>query len=217
MTMRDYRGCVAVAAALVLAGCGGGGESGSADGKAVALTLKQVRGTVPDVEAMRGWKTILRPVAVEMDDLYRSQACPIKGNAGCENSRFFGSSAFLDRETGAHVSFQIIAYDSEQSAREGYDALWDGYYNRRAGAKAKPFELGPVGDESDARLGIVGFKGEAGAVTQTRVGTTVLVTETAAGEKGGVDEDSARDLTAVIAERARQAQDGDTPSAALDD
>ncbi|WP_346162379.1 hypothetical protein [Streptomyces bangladeshensis] len=214
--MRKNRWCVAVTAALLLAGCGGGAESDSGDGKAVALTKEQVRETLPDGEAMPGWKESARPTAVEMDRLYRSQACPVKDNAGCDNSRFYGASTFRHDDTAATVTFLIIAYDSEQAAREAYDVLWDGYYGKRAGQRARTFGIGPIGDERDARFGSSGFRGEPGAVTQTRVGTTLLWTEAASTEKGGIDEDDVRDLTAVLAERARQAQNGDAPSAALD-
>ncbi|MEU6103586.1 hypothetical protein [Streptomyces flaveolus] len=218
MVVKTYRWCAAIAAALLLAGCGGGAESdsGSGSGKAVALTKEQVRETLPDGEAMADWTESARSTVVDMDKLYRSQACPIKGNAGCENSRFFGASTFRHTDDAATVTFLIIAYDSEQAAREAYDVLWDGYYSKRAGQRAKTFSLGPVGDERDARFGSSGFRGEPGAVTQTRVGTTLLWTEAAAAGKGGIDEDGVRDLATVLAERARQAQNGDAPSAALD-
>jgi hypothetical protein len=216
MAMRNYRWCVAIAAALLLTGCGGEGESGSGNGKAAALTKGQVRQTLPDGEAMKGWKESARPTAVEMDKLYRSQACPIKDNAGCEDSRFYGASTFRHDGDAATVSFLIIAYDSEQAARKAYDVLWDGYYGKRAGQRAKTFGLGPIGEERDARLGSAGYNGEPGAVTQTRVGTTLLWTETASANKGGIDEDQVRDLATVLAERARQAQNGDVPSAALE-
>ncbi|WP_232839011.1 hypothetical protein [Streptomyces triticisoli] len=213
--MRNYRWYAAAAAALLLTGCGGGAESDSGTGKAVALTKEQVRETLPDGEAMTGWEESARPTAVEMDKLYRSQACPIKGNAGCENSRFYGASTFRHDDNAATVTFLIIAYDSEQATREAYDVLWDGYYGKRAGQRAKTFGLGPIGEERDARFGSSGFRGEPGAVTQTRVGTTLLWTEAASAGKGGIDEDGVRDLATVLAKRAQQAQNGDAPSAAL--
>ncbi|MEW2260663.1 hypothetical protein [Streptomyces sp. NPDC047869] len=209
---------MAIAAALLLAGCGDGAESDSENAKAVPLTKEQVRETLPDGEAMTGWKESARPTAVEMDKLHRSQACPIKDNAGCENSRFYGASTFRHDDNAATVTFLIIAYDSEQAAREAYDVLWDGYYGKRAGQRARTFGIGPIGDERDARFGSSGFHGEPGAVTQTRVGTTLLWTlaDSADKDKRGIDEDAVRDLTTVLAKRARQAQNGDAPSAALD-
>jgi hypothetical protein len=215
MTMKNYRWCAAIAAALLLAGCGGSAESDSGKGKAAVLRKEQVRQTLPDGEAMTGWTESAQPTAVEMDKVYRSQACPIKGNAGCEDSRFYGASTFRHNDNAATVTFLIIAYDSEQAAREAYDVLWDGHYGKRAGQRAKTFGLGPIGDERDARFGTSGFHGEPGAVTQTRVGTTLLWTLAASAGKGGIDEDGVRDLATVLAERARQAQNGGTPSAAL--
>ncbi|KAF3470010.1 hypothetical protein [Streptomyces sp. Tu 3180] len=215
MAMRNYQWCVAAAAVLLLAGCGGA-KSDSGTGKAVTLTKEQVRQTLPDGEAMTGWKESARPTAVEMDKLYRSQACPIKDNAGCENSRFYGASTLRHHDNAATVTFLIIAYDSEQAARKAYDVLWDGYYGKRAGQRAKRFGLGPIGDERDARFGSSGFRGEPGAVTQTRVGTTLLWTLAASANKDGIDENGVQDLATVLAKRAQQAQNGDTPSAALD-
>lgn len=217
MVMRNDRWCAAVAAVLLLAGCGGGTESDSEHGETAALTKEQVRETLPDGEAMTGWKESARPTAVEMDELYRSQACPIKDNAGCENSRFYGASTFRHGDNAADVTFLITAYDSEQAAQEAYDVLWDGYYGNRAGERAETFSLGATGDERDARFGSSGFRGEPGAVTQTRVGTTLLWTLTASADKGGIDEDGVRDLATVLAKRAQQAQNGEAPSAALGD
>ncbi len=214
MIMRNYRWCAATAAALLLTACGGAEHDGG-KGRPAVLTKEQVRQTLPDGEAMTGWRESARPTAVAMDKLYRQQACPIKDNAGCEGSRFYGVSTFQHDDSAANVSFLIVAYDSEQAAVEAYEVLWDGYYSKRVGQESKPFTLGPIGDERDALLGTAGFHGEPGTVTQTRVGTTLLWTEAASAGKGGVDEDGTRDLAAVFAERAQQAQNGDAPSAAL--
>ncbi|NYV74590.1 hypothetical protein [Streptomyces sp. UH6] len=215
MIMRIHRWCVATAAALLLTGCSDG-ESDSTAGKAAPLTQEQVRKTLPDNEAMAGWKQSVRPTALEMDKLYRSQACPIKGNAGCEDARFFGASTFERKDPFASVTFQVVAYDSEQAAQDAYAVLWDGYYGNQAGRKAKTLELGPIGDENEARLGTSGFNGEPGAVTQTRVGTTLLWTMESAAHKGDIDADSVRDLATMLAERSQQAQNGDEPSATLE-
>ncbi|MEU4142941.1 hypothetical protein [Streptomyces parvulus] len=215
MVMRKWWG-TATAAALLLTGCGGGAEADNAsDDKAAVLSEDEVRDVLPDDEAMPGWKQSARPTAVAMNDLYRREACPIKGNAGCEESRFFGASAFRHDETAAYVSFLAVAYDSEAAAERAYDVLWDGYYGKKAGPRARTLELGPLGDERDARFGTSGLNGEPGAVTQTRVGTALLWAEAASAGKGGVDEDIVRDLATVLADRSRQAQNGDAVSASL--
>lgn len=215
--MRNDRWFLAIAAALLLAGCGGGTQIDTGNGKAVALTKAQVQKTLPDGGAMTGWKASVRPAAVKMNKLYRSAACPIKDNAGCENSRFYGTSAFRRDDSAAVATFLIVAYDSERAAGEAYDVLWN-YYGKRTGQRARTFSLGPVGEKRDARIGPFGFHGEPGTITQARVGTTLLWTitdSTNKDKKDAVTEDSARDLATVLAERARQAQNGDTPSATL--
>ncbi|MFF7969470.1 hypothetical protein ACFZC3_29510 [Streptomyces sp. NPDC007903] len=214
--MRNDRRFVAIAAALLLAGCGGGAEIDNGNGKPVALTKEQVRQTLPDGGAMTGWKASARPTTIETNKLYRSMACPIKDNAGCENSRFFGASTFRRDDSAANATFMIIAYDSEQAAREAYDVLWS-YYGKRAGQRAKPFSLGPIGEKRDARFGSSGFHGELSTITQAQVGTTLLwtVVDSTDKHKKAVTEDGARDLATVLAKRSRQAQNGDAPSAAL--
>ncbi|WP_405558474.1 hypothetical protein [Streptomyces sp. NBC_01171] len=216
--MRNDRWFVAIAAALLLAGCGGGGDTqiDTENGKAVALTKEQTRKTLPDGGAMTGWKASARPTTVKMNKLYRSAICPIKDKASCENSRFYGTSTFRRDDSAATATFLIVAYDSEQAAREAYDVLWN-YYGKRTGQRARTFSLGPIGEKRDARIGPSGFHGEPSTITQARVGTTLLwtMTDSMDKDKNAVTEDSARDLATVLAKRARQAQNGDTPSATL--
>ncbi|WP_242625767.1 hypothetical protein [Streptomyces sp. BK022] len=213
--MRNVRWFVAIAAAL-LAGCSGGTQIDTGNGKAVALTKAQVQQTLPDGGAMTDWKASSQPAAVKMNKLYRSAVCPIKDNAGCENSRFYATSVFRRDDGAAATTFLIVAYDSGQAAREAYDVLWT-YYGRRTGQRATTFSLGPIGEQRDARIGSAGFYGEPGTITQTRVGTTLLwtMTDSTDKNKNAVTEDNARHLATMLARRARQAQNGDTPSAAL--
>ncbi len=213
MTMKSYRWCAGIAALWLLTACGGGADSGGA----TALTKEQAQQALPDRQAMTGWDEQADPLALKMERLHREQVCPGKDNPGCENARYYGTSVFQRDEKPTRVTFLIITYDSEESAGKAYYVLWDEYYSDRAGPKARTFDLGPVGDERDARFGTSGFKGEPGAVAQARVGTVVLWTLAAGLVKGGLKEDEVRDLTEVFAQRARQAQDGEAPSAALDD
>ncbi|MGW5047533.1 hypothetical protein [Streptomyces griseoluteus] len=207
---------MAITAALLLAGCGGGTQIDTGSGKAVPLTKERTRRTLPDGGAMTGWKASARPATVKMNKLYRSAVCPIKNDVGCESSRFYGTSTFRRDDSAAITTFLVVAYDSEQAAREAYDVLWN-YYGKRTGQRTKTFSLGPIGEKRDARIGPAGYHGEPYAITQVRVGTTLLwtMTNSADKDKNAVTEDSVRDLATVLAERARQAQNGDTPSATL--
>ncbi|WSM38053.1 hypothetical protein OIE80_00705 [Streptomyces cellulosae] len=218
MTTKTHRWWWAAAAAMVvLAGCGSGEEGGGDGDRAAVLTQEQVRRVLPDGASMDGWKQAAKPTAVEMDDLYRREACPVKGNAGCEGSRYFGASTFQQADTAARVTYLVIAYDSEQHADAAYDVLWDGHYSETVGQEAKAFELGATGDERDARWGASGWDNAPGAVTQVRVGTTLLWVQATGAKKGDIDQDGVRDLTELLAERSRQAQNGDAPIAALGD
>ena len=155
------------ATAVLLAGCGSEEEGGGA--QAAVLTMGQVRQVVPDAASMDGWKKAGQPNAAETDDLQRQWACPMKGRVGCEGSRYFSASAFEQEGTAARVDCLVIAYDDEQLADAAYDVLWDGHYRKRVGQRAKAFDLGPLGDERDARWGGSRYDSVApGAVTQTR-------------------------------------------------
>ncbi|MEV5459600.1 hypothetical protein AB0L17_15130 [Streptomyces cellulosae] len=50
-----------------------------------------------------------------------------------------------------------------------------------------------------------------------RVGTTLLWVQAGGEPEGDIDPDGVRDFTELLAERSRQAQNGDTPTAALGD
>ncbi|MFF8980920.1 hypothetical protein ACF08A_29480 [Streptomyces cellulosae] len=50
-----------------------------------------------------------------------------------------------------------------------------------------------------------------------RVGTTLLWVQTGGESEGDIDPDGVRDFTELLAERPRQSQNGDTPTAALGD
>ncbi|MGA5795541.1 hypothetical protein ACPC27_13120 [Streptomyces cellulosae] len=219
MTTKSHRWWwAATATTVLLAGCGSGEEGGGGDGgQATVLTQEQVRRVLPDGASMDGWKQAAKPTAVEMDDLYRREACPVKGNAGCEGSRYFGASTLQQADTAARVTYLVVAYDSEQHADAAYDVLWDGHYGETVGQKPKSFELGAIGDERDARWGASGWGRAPGAVTQVRVGTTLLWVQATGAKKGDIDQDGVRDFTELLAERSRQAQNGDAPTAALGD
>ncbi|MGW3658414.1 hypothetical protein ACWD6R_23195 [Streptomyces sp. NPDC005151] len=199
---------------LLLTGCGGERGSGSADNKAAALSAKQVESALPGGVAMPGWTVAEEPEAIPMNSMYKQRVCPNEGNKGCEDARFYGLSTFYRDDKNANAYFQMAAYKDEQKAETAYDALWK-INSRGPGPKAEDLDLGGLGQESNARVGTVGFKGEPGAVAQVRVGTTLLWVQVTGAHKGDIEDALVKDMASLFSERAEQVQNGDTPSAAL--
>ncbi|OKI32887.1 hypothetical protein A6A29_20790 [Streptomyces sp. TSRI0281] len=206
--------CAAAAAAALLVGCGssgGGGGSGS-DGEATALDKAQVAALLPDKAAMPGWKRRENASTSPMNALAKRTLCPVKGNAGCENSSYMGSVSFEREDRDAAVRFWLVAYKDEKAADAAYEVLWK--HTARTNGREKA-DLGTLGDERDARSGPEGYGGAHSLTGQLRVGTTVLWAATDAPSEDTFDKDLAKDLAALFAERSQQAQNGEKPSAKL--
>lgn len=197
-------------AALLLAGCASGAGS-AGENRAAALPRKHVGAVLPGGEAMPGWKMSVTPSAVPMNSAREEQAC-VEGE-GCEGSRFHDVSSFTREDRRATVGFSLVAYRNGKAAAAAYDVLWK-QHERAAGAKSWELDL-KEGDRSDARLGVVGFKNEPGAVVQMRVGTALARVELRGEEEGAFGDGLVRELAAMLSERARQAEQGDTPTAGL--
>lgn len=198
----------AATAALLLAACGGDGDT---EDKATVLDEAQVASVLPDGDALPGWKRSEKASTSPMNDLMRSTLCANKGNKGCEESEFMGTVAFKNEKEKAGAYFWMIAYKDEKAAEAAYGTLWKSTA-RTAGPKKA--DIGQVGTRRDARLGAL--YGDALRVTgQIRVGTAVLWMNSDALRKGEPDKDLTKDLAALFAERAQQAQNGDEPSAKL--
>ncbi|MYZ36888.1 MULTISPECIES: hypothetical protein [unclassified Streptomyces] len=196
--------------AVLLAGCGGE----QAD-TAAPLDQAQVRSVLPDAKAMPGWKTAEKPSAGALDsEFMRNGVCPSEGNKGCEGSRFLGSVTFGRADNDALVDLWMVAYEDEQAAVAAYDVLWKDTARKAGKEKA---ELGAAGEERDALRGAVGPQGAQGITGQIRVGTTILRLDTSARHEDELNRGFVQDIAALFARRAQQAQNGETPTAALAD
>lgn len=205
----SVRCAAAAAAAALLVGCGGSGDS---DREATALDKAQVAALLPDTAAMPGWKRRENASTSPMNDLAKRTLCPVKGNAGCENSSYMGSVSFERENRDAAVRFWLVAYKDEKAADAAYEVLWKQTARTNGREKA---DLGPLGDERDARSGPQGYGGAYSLTGQLRVGTTVLWAATDAPSEDTFDKDLSKDLAALFAERSQQAQNGEKPSAKL--
>ncbi|MEU1469490.1 hypothetical protein ABZ434_14850 [Streptomyces sp. NPDC005761] len=212
----------AAAAALLLAGCGGSDDSGSsagtADAKAAWIDQTTMRTVLPDARAMPGWKAAAEISTTPMADRRtKSLICPGRNKTGCERARFLGSVTFRRADDKAEARFWVVTYQEERDADLAYDTLWKDTWGKTG---THSVDIGTVGAERGATGGTAGRHAE-GFTAQIRVGTVILwVGSTAATDAEGVPDpaakDFAEDVTAMFAERAQQAQNGEEPSSALD-
>ncbi|MFF5370648.1 hypothetical protein [Streptomyces sp. NPDC013187] len=218
---RLHRQVLASCAALaLLVGCGSVDGSGSGTGTAGEsgpLSAEQVAAALPDAKAAPGWEVTSEPVAYPQKKAreLRVARC-YEGPDECSKPQVTGVSALAGGRGKPRLDFVLIAYEDAESARASYEPVWKAWRGRSV--KPRELDLGKIGDENDAVSGVhPSLQDGAGAATaQVRVGSVIMVT---VGEAGpGIElPGTLEKFTAVFAERAEQAQDGKTPSAALDD
>ncbi|MFI6861280.1 hypothetical protein ACIBKZ_15475 [Streptomyces sp. NPDC050421] len=197
--------------ALLLAGCGGP-ESGSAeDAKAAWIDQSRMRTVLPDAQAMPGWKTTAALSTAPMSDRMRKKLiCPNATQTGCERARFLGSVSFRRDDDRAEAQFWLVTYQNERDADLAYDILWKDTWGKNG---TENVDIGTVGAERGATGGTA-RRNTDGFTAQVRVGTVILWVGSSAAT-GTADKDFAKDVTAMFAERAQQAQNGEKPSSAL--
>ncbi|MER5275345.1 hypothetical protein ABT025_06255 [Streptomyces sp. NPDC002809] len=220
------RGAAAGAATLLLAGCGaadsgtgtGAGTDTGEDAKAAWIDQSRMRTVLPDAPAMPGW-TMTGPVSTTpmTDRATKNLICPNKSKTGCERARFLGSVTFRRADDKAEARFWVVTYQEERDADLAYDGLWKDTWSKGG---TRSVDIGTPGAERGATGGAAGRHAE-GFTAQIRVGTVILwVGSTAATDAKGVADpaakDFAKDVTAMFAERAQQAQNGEEPSSVLD-
>ncbi|MER5745839.1 hypothetical protein ABT097_21525 [Streptomyces sp. NPDC002225] len=159
-----------------------------------------VRAVAPDLHAMpTGW-TSTRPTSIESGD----KACAeMVEKQLCEWITSAARSSFHDPYDQS-ADFTVLACTSVDDARRLYD--WAEQRMGRAGG-AKPLAIEALGDQAFAVEFSEG-RGEAYA----RVGTVVVGVQEE-GSNGDYEVATLEALARMVAERAQQAQDGDTPSA----
>jgi hypothetical protein len=200
-------------------GSGGGTGGGTGPTEAAVLTGDRVAAVLPREGDLPGWGGSRgAPRAI---DLRKEESMPVsclgRKDPLCVGALFTGSTLFTHREAGT-ITVSVYAYDSAPAAVTASRPLLDRY----AEANLLPGDIadsplpGQVGDSSRAKRGRNKLRSQGSVVVST-VGTTVLIVET-----GGLNAKiyTGAELVAlgeVVAERARQAQSGETPSAKLKD
>ncbi|MFJ6434422.1 hypothetical protein [Streptomyces sp. NPDC091416] len=220
MSRVDGRACVRGAAAgavlLLLAGCGSGDDGG---GAAKALGRAEVSSVLPDARAMPGWRTHLEPEAQEPVPEYPPSVCLAvdrkKRGIACDRITYWGVSAFVRKPDVTSLDYWVLAYPDEKTADAAYDAIVTYYGGDRVGVGAVPVDIGEPGEERESNRAGTGTMGGPATITQLRVGTTVLGISTGTQGRKAVPDREVKAFAAMFAERARQAQDGEKPSAAV--
>ncbi|MFJ2894130.1 hypothetical protein ACIO87_04500 [Streptomyces sp. NPDC087218] len=210
---RGSRGLLAAGAALLLlAGCGGGDG-----GAAAALDRKQVASVLPDAKAVPGWRMYVKPDAQKPVAGFPPSVCMAatkkKRKTACDTVTSWGASAFVRQPDVTTLNFWVLAYKDEETADAAYDVLIEWYGGDRVGRGARKVDLGDIGEDREANRAAVGTMGGPATIAQVRVGTTVLGISTGTQGRTAVPDEQVEAFAAVIAERAKQAQSGEKPSA----
>lgn len=199
----------AAAALLLLTGCG---SDGGSDGESGALSRKQAQSVVPDREAMPGWQMTTKPSALPMKGIRQGGVCEGSGE-GCKGARFYSASNFMQKNKSSSVSFSLVAYNTPQAAEAAYEAMWK-HHSRSMAPHAQKIGL-KTGERSDARLGVIGFKGEPGAVVQMRTGASLSWIQLRGARKDAFDDTLVKDLAAMLSKRGQEATSGGTATTRL--
>ncbi|MFD7121550.1 hypothetical protein ACFWAA_31590 [Streptomyces sp. NPDC059922] len=217
--LTDSRGsCVAIAcvALVLLAGCGGNSESeaGGSDGK--PLNAQETQAILPDAKAMPGWRVSLAPTAYPLEEAVSKGVTRCHGEEGnsCDNVQFTGASTFL-ADGKPVVSFLAFAYKDTASAESAYESVWEAWKERTP--EARKLNLGAVGERRDAVRGLNASmdEGSKGAIAQVRVGAVIVLVTGEAAPKVDMADTLITKFATTFSERAREAQDGKTPTATL--
>jgi hypothetical protein len=201
----------AIATVALLSACGQEGE----DVKAAPLNEQQTKAVLPDAKAMPGWKVTDPPDAYSVANARTTGPDPCEKSVlkGCEGIRHAGSSEFSGTKK-PNVSFTAMAYRNEAAAKAAYDVFWSSYV--KSLRKPEKLDIGALGDRRDAVVGVGGYEGEEAGFAQVRVGTVIVSLTAGVGQSTRLDHTLVTKLTAVVADRAREAQTGEKPSAGVD-
>lgn len=206
----------ALVAALLVTGCGGTEKSADAKGsspydRAKTLTQAEIKAVLPQAADLPGSK---RNNSGVLDLSAGSDKRPCAGGelGKCVAAQGVGTTV-LTKEGEGDFSFTVFAHRDTEAASKAYPFLW-----KDAGTAwiipSEKAEVGRLGDQSGAQRGE--HDGGLGAYIQIRVGPTLLSIKTNTGVAHTPHTD--KQLTALaemFTKRARQAHDGDLPTASL--
>lgn len=173
-----------------------------------ALTEPELTALMP-IGAIPGWRGTGGPLTEDMKNPLPGGYCAGK-NPTCEGLAYLTNASLIKEDAGT-AAFLVYAYRDTRAAQAAYNTLWAGVA-RQVPPPHKAITLGSVGEQRNAQRGERPGMGTS-AMIQVRVGTTVLVIETGGLGSSRPTDAQVADWAAMFAERSRQAQAGETPSA----
>lgn len=199
---------LAAAVLLALSGCG---SDSSADS---SLSLEETTAVLPDGKAVPEWKLAAEPMAYPQKKAVSQGLTHCYTDASCADVRFSGRSLFMDSGK-PQISFVILSYPDAETAKSAFTPVWKAWRDRVP--EGKSLDLGDIGEQSDAVSGADAslVPGSKGVLSQARVGSVILLTHGAAAPKVDMDDSLIAEFATMFAERARQAEQGETPSATV--
>ncbi|WP_329026937.1 hypothetical protein [Streptomyces sp. NBC_00690] len=206
----------ALVAALLVAGCGGSGkDDGQPDSgtheRAKTLTQAEIKAVLPQASDLPGAK---RNSSTVLDLSAGSDKRPCAGGqlGKCVAAKGVGTTV-LTKEGEGDFSFTVFAHRDTEAARNAYPFLWKDAATAWI-IPAETAKIGKLGDQSGARRGE--HNDGLGSYIQIQVGPTLLAIKTSSGvaHKPHTDK-QLKELAEMFTQRARQAHDGDLPTASL--
>ncbi|WP_030244104.1 hypothetical protein [Streptomyces sp. NRRL S-350] len=168
-----------------------------------ALPLRDpelVRGVLPDARAMpAGWQVQSGPESGSGS----GGGVPCLLPDSCDQQLAYATVRFGESDIQT-VEFTVVTFASPEAAARAFDTTLD----RTAGEDPGAVSLPPIGDQSAVRT-----RGSSAAVALVRVGGVLLLVHDA-GPGAAVAAPALTVFARLLADRARQAQDGRTPDAA---
>ncbi|MFF7995324.1 hypothetical protein ACFZDG_36855 [Kitasatospora xanthocidica] len=159
-----------------------------------------VRGVLPDAPAMpAGWQVRRAP----QSGTGTGGDVPCLLPDSCEQQLAYATVSFSAADIQT-VAFSVVTFASPEAAARAFDTTLD----RTAGEDSGAVTLPRIGDQSAVRT-----RGSSSAVALVRVGGVVLLVHDD-GPGAAVTAPWLTVFARLLAERARQAQDGRTPDAA---
>ena len=171
---------------------------------------------LPDAESVPGWKVAAEPTADSLRKAISQGLTNCYTEDSCEDIRFAGTSTFL-HSGKPQLAFTILTYRDEETAKSAFTPVWKAWSSRVPGGKE--LDLGDIGEQSNAVSGRDAsfVPGSKGTLSQARVGSVILLTQGAAAAEVDMKDSLVAKFATMFAERARQAQEGETPSATVTD